>query len=244
MKVVFLRTCLTVFLSLVSINSSANLIKPGMMDDFEDGTTRSWVKGPKASSGQSPKNLSLMDESNRYLQVESYGAGEKDRDVASRLVFFNEKQWAGDYSEIGAISMKLKAESATEEFLFMRLAFYDDKASGSYTRFVSRNPFVLSTDGKWHDALFNLEEDDFSRFRGERDWSDVLQNVTQLRILSNKDEARAWGVDKIAASLSVDDITALPKTSITTVPLPSGLILLLSALYGLFAARPGRKLIK
>lgn len=212
----------------------ANIIQPGMVDNFENGTTNSWVKGPQASSDLAPKNLANADESNRFLQVKSYGPGRLDRDVSSRMVFFNEKQWAGDYSSINSLSIDMKAESSTEEYLYMRLAIFDTAASGSYSRYVSTEYQKLVADGQWHNITLSLEADDLTRFRGEETASDVLKNVSQLRFLSHEDSAIAWGVDKISAKLIMDNITAMPYSQAAPVPIPASFWLMASAMTGLF----------
>jgi len=215
--------------------ASAVVVLPGMIDDFETGTTMSWVKGSSPRSDASalpPINLANGDESNRFLEVHSHG-GIPDpfyRDAHSRMVFFNEAQWAGDYSQIGSISMKMKAVSA--ENLYMRLAIYDSGPDRVYSRYVSSVPTVLAADGKWHDISLSLAVTDLSRFRGERTAEEVLSDVSHLRILSSMDYADAWGVDKILATLGVDDITAVAiSTPVTTVPVPAAIWFMFSALF-------------
>lgn len=241
-----MRSIYVVFLSLVYFcvgisTASAVVVMPGMIDDFETGTTMSWIKGSSPRSDASslpPINLANGDESNRYLEVHSHG-GIPDplyRDAHSRMVFFNEAQWAGDYSQIGSISMKMKAVST--EDLYMRLAIYDSGPDRVYSRYVSSAPTILTADGEWHEISLSLAAEDLSRFRGERTAEEVLTDVAHLRILSSKDYAEAWGVDKISATLGIDDITAIAKSAsvtptVTTVPVPAAIWFMVSALLGL-----------
>ncbi len=219
--------------------AQAAIIQPGMSDNFEDGTSASWVKGSSPSKNSAhlpPVNLANDDESNRYLHVTSVGGSsdESGREAHSRMVFFNEQQWTGDFSQISAISMKLKAESTLEDALYMRLAIYDDKANGAYTRYVTSEAQIVNTDGLWHSIVLSLLPQDLTRFRGERTAQEVLSNVTHFRVLSNKDAASAWAVDKVAASLSIDDITAVGfTTQPNPVPLPASFWLFISAMLGL-----------
>ncbi len=230
------------FLCVNAITSAqAAIIQPGMTDDFEDGTTASWVKGSspaKNASSLPPVNIANDDDSNRFLHVTSIGGspGESSREAHSRLVFFNEQQWTGDFSQISAISLRLKAESASETELYMRLAVYDDKSSGSYSRYVSSDSQTVKTDGLWHTIVLSLLPDDLTRFRGERSAQDVLSSVTHLRLLSNKDEATAWMVDKIAATVSIDDITAIGFAT-APVPVPAAAWVFISALGMTLAGR-------
>lgn len=224
--------CLSALL-LCSMTVSATVILPGMMDDFENGTTDSWVRGPLGGSNLAPINLANVDESNRYLKVQSYG-GEPNQEAGSRMVFFNENQWAGDYSAIGSISISMKAESLTEESLYMRLAIYDMATSGVYSRYVSSDAQQLKADGEWHIITLSLLAEDLTRFRGEESATDVLTNVSHLRILSSQDNISGWGVDKISATLSLDNITAvsIPET-VSQVPVPASIWLMLSGLLAL-----------
>jgi hypothetical protein len=211
---------------------SAKVIVPGMLDDFENGTTNSWVKGPKANSALAPKNIANEDESNRFLEIKSYGEGLVERDAGSRMVFFNKKQWAGDYTNIGSISINMRAESTTEDYLYMRLAIFDTAAFGTYSRYVSSTSQQLKADGKWHLINLSLAAEDLTRFRGDQSATDVLKNVSQLRFLSSKDDVAAWGVDKISATLAVDNIIA-----VAAVPVPATIWLMLSGMITLFGMR-------
>ena len=238
MKNVKLHNIYLLVLVFWGTNLSANVIYPGMIDDFEDGTTNSWVKGPEAGSDLAPKNLANSDESNRYLEVKSYGAGENSRDAGSRMVFFNESQWAGDYTGIGSISLTMKAYSSTEEALYMRLAIFDNAPSGDYSRYVSTTSQQLLADDKWHTISLSLVAEDLTRYRGEQSASEVLTNVSHLRILSSENDVKGWGVDKISATLSIDNITATPFVSaqsaeLNAVPVPATLWFMISGLLGL-----------
>ncbi len=227
--------------------ATATVILPGMTDDFEDGTSMSWIKGsaPYKNSFLSPVNIANDDESNRYLQVRSLGGEDNPllRQPHSRMVLFNEKQWAGDYSQVTALQMRMKAEADAP--LYMRLAIYDNNPD-RYSRFVSLNPVLLPADGEWHWLSLSLAADDLVRFRGESSIEQVLSNVSHLRFLSSKEYAESWGVDQIKATLSIDDITAIGVDSgtVSSVPVPSAIWLMISAVLGLFglSARGNRKL--
>lgn len=225
------------FISVISLvfgvsTTYASVIQSGMIDDFENGTTQSWIKGielPKAAI-LPPRNIATADESNRYLVVQSLGGSNNPdaREAHSRMVFFNESQWAGDYKDITSITAMMKATSTTEDFLYMRLGIYDEKITGeSQSRYVSSTPQPLKADGEWHPISLSLDPEDLTRFRGVKTAEDVLKNVSQLRFLSSKEKAAVWQVDKIAATLGIDDISAvaaatgkLPKAA--AVPSPAG----------------------
>jgi hypothetical protein len=239
--------------------SSASIIQPGMIDDFEDGTTQSWIKGieiPKASI-LPPKNIANADESNRYLQVQSLGRRIADpgaRDAHSRMVVFNETDWAGDYTGITSINAMMKATSTTEDYLYMRLAIFDEDVSGiPQSRYVSSDPQLLKTDGNWHPVSLTLATEDLTRFRGQKNAEDVLKNVSHLRFLSSKDQAAAWQVDKIQATLGIDDITAMvgsmPRAAetipdVSAVPLPASVWLMISGIVGLIGMSPFKRQIQ
>jgi len=216
----------------------ASVVQSGSIDDFENGTTQSWVKGidPTKAAILPPINLANADESNRYLEVQSLGKNidpNIDRDAHSRLVFFNESEnWAGDYTGITSITADMRATSATEDYLYMRLAIFDEVLSGeSQSRYVSSAPQLLETNNDdWLTLTFSLVPEDLTRFRGEKEADEVLKNVSQLRFLSSQNDAKAWDVDKIAATLNIDNITAV---SVSAVPLPGAVWLMISGLASL-----------
>jgi hypothetical protein len=224
---------------------SASVIQSGLIDDFENGTTQSWVKGIEQSKAAilPPKNMANADESNRYLEVQSIGGTDDSaaREAHSRMVIFNESQWAGDYTGIATITASMKATSITEEYLYMRLAIFDEKVSGeSQSRYVSSNAQLLKADGSdWQTLTFSLAPKDLTQFRGEKQAEEVLKNVSQLRFLSSKNEAKAWDVDKIAATLAIDNIAA-----VTTVPLPGAAWLMISGVLGLVRMSSSKRQIQ
>lgn len=224
---------------------SASVVQPGMIDDFEDGTTQSWVKGIEQSKAAilPPTNIANADESNRYLEVQSIGGTDDPtaREAHSRMVVFNENQWVGDYTGITSITASMKASSITEEYLYMRLAIYDVKTDGnSQSRFVSSNAQLLKANGSdWLTLTFSLASEDLTRFRGEKEATDVLKNVSQLRFLSSKNEAKAWDVDKIAATLSIDNVSA-----VSAVPLPGAAWLMFSGIVGLVGMSSSKRQIQ
>ena len=220
--------------------ASANIIQAGMVDDFENGTTASWTKANRLKQAKILPPENIVDETgNRYLQIKSRGATTQDKnkeDPHSRMVFYNQSQWAGDYSAITNITARMKATSQTEDNLYMRLALFDEKVNDQpQSRYVSKAANILKTDGEWHFLSFSLNPLDLVRFRGNKSVAEVLKNVSQLRFLSSKDQAAAWQVDKVKAVLGVDDITAVAVVP-AAVPLPASLWFMLTAMAGLIKA--------
>jgi hypothetical protein len=188
-------------LSLLSVATFAS--DPANFDDFEDGTTQGWAQG--LPSGQ-PTNVAgggPGGAGDGYLQtVSSGGMG-----PASRLVVLNQMQWAGDYNGVGGeviISMMLANLGPSE--LQIRIGV---ETTGS-NRFVTTTPFILPADGVWRPASFTLSTDDMTLVGGASSLSQVLDNVTQFRVLSSP--FAAWMGEVVNGTLGMDniEITALP----------------------------------
>ncbi len=79
---------------------------------------------------------------------------------------------------------------------------------GSATRFESRAPVVLPSDGQGHRVTFDPTSADLSRISALATLNAVLANVQTLRILSAA-AGPSWQGDAIVATLGVDNITAI-----------------------------------
>ena len=95
----------------------------GQIDDFENGTTQNWTDG---GSTVPPVNVSSGGPSgvnDNFLSDPSLGGGGE----GSKMVMFNEQQWAGNYTSEGILSIKFFARAQTNN-LNLRIAF--DGAGG------------------------------------------------------------------------------------------------------------------
>ncbi len=172
----------------------------GQVDDFEDGTVMGWTEGPL--SPNPPTNqpnggpAGLGDNYLRNISSGGFGTG-------SRLVMFNQTQWAGNYLAAGVTRIDLQMANFGATTLHMRIAIQG--AVG--TRYTSTTAVALPADGIWHSASFGLTSFDLTNVLGLASLDDVLVSVNTLRILSAS-AGPAWQGDVIVASLGVDNIQA------------------------------------
>lgn len=190
-----------VLLFVVTGGAVASAIQVGQVDDFQDGTVMNWSEG--GGSPNPPANLAdsgpagTGDHALRNVSSGGNGPG-------SRMLMFNTAQWSGDYLAAGVekIDVSLKAASSSAA-LNMRIAI-----NSGVTWYASQNAFVLPNDNQWRNASFPLDASDLTLIQGTDSLQDVLQNVTQLRLLSAAQPN--FRGDQISATLFVDDIAAGP----------------------------------
>lgn len=208
-------------LAWIAISMPAWGISFGQVDDFSTTSTMDWVEG-----GPSPNPPTVVDDGagpdGGYLVNVSAGGGGE----GSRMVMMNDAQWAGNYLAAGVtrIDMQMANLGATE--MHIRIAI-----EGAGSRFGSTNAFVLPADGIWRDVSFFLSVGSMSQIEGTATLDEVLAGVEQLRLLSAS-AGPSWRGDRIAATLAVDNIAA--------VPLPAAVWLLGGALLTLVGRRSGR----
>ena len=128
---------------------------------------------------------------------------------------FNTAQWTGDYIAAGVPQIDAMMSAGTGgSALSMRIAL----EGGLGKWYASTNAVALPNDGLWHPVSFGMTAADLSLVSGAATLPTVLANVTQLRILSAQafppvgTGGKVQG-DRVAATLYVDDITAVPEPS-------------------------------
>jgi len=80
---------------------------------------------------------------------------------------------------------------------------------------ASTTGFALPADGAWHHATFPLDSADLTPINSPPPLSKILSDVGELRILESA--APALDGDSIAASVGIDNITAVPEPAMTTI---------------------------
>ena len=178
---------------------AALAITAGQVDDFEDDTLMGWDEDP--SSPNPPTNIpdggprGLGD--NYLRNTSAGGAG-----PGSRMVMFNQTQWAGNYIAAGVDGIRVGFENAGTTAVTMRLAF---QGGTSATRYATNDAFSIPPDRQWLEVEFDLGS--LFLLQGTETSDQVLANVLELRILAAANPN--WEGDAVAATLCVDNIMAL-----------------------------------
>lgn len=188
--------------SVLALPAVAHAIVSGQADDFQDGSPAGWTEGEILPSPNPPTVVfggGPAGAGDNYLEnVSAGGIG-----AGSRMVMFNNTQWAGDYLSAGVTRIEVDMANFGATPLSMRIAI----EGGPGERYGSTAAVPLPADGLWHAVTFNLTAADLSLLGGLASLNDVLANVTELRILSAA-AGPAWMGDAIAATLGADNITA------------------------------------
>ena len=204
-------------LSIIYTNS-AHAIFLGQIDDFTDGTTGNWAIG-NLSSPFAPVNISsggpfeITESPDAFLQLSSSGIS----GAGSKLVSFNINQWTGDFIGAGVTGISLYFNNTGSNPVTMRLGFF-----GADSTFSTQQGFSINPGSGWQEFSFNLTAEDVILLTGTASFAQGFANITEMRILSSA--TPAFSGDVIAATVGVDNITAIPE--------PSSIFLLLAGTAG------------
>lgn len=131
----------------------------------------------------------------RFSSSGSFGAG-------SRLAAVNRSGWTGDYNALGSfIQISFDVNNSGAENLFLRLGVARD--GSPQTRWISSSAVPITTGSGWQSVTFLISEAEMTRVLGSFSFSDTLDNVSELRIVSNDNVD--WRGDQIAASVDIDN---------------------------------------
>ncbi|MCD2259590.1 T9SS type A sorting domain-containing protein [Psychroserpens luteolus] len=189
-------------LFLIGTCSALAQVNLGQIDDFENGTTENWTDG---GSSVPPVNISSggpTGANDNYLSDPSLGGGGE----GSKMVMFNEQQWAGNYTSTGIISIKFDARAITNT-LNLRIAF--DGAGG---RICTINAVTIPAGGSWQQYTIPILASDFTTVAGGSNVAQTLSDVSTMRILSNTNPS--WQGESISAILEIDNIEASATLSV------------------------------
>ncbi len=192
----------------------AHAITAGQIDDFQDGTTQSWIGGPTTNAPDSGPN----GVGDHALSVPSFGGG----GPGSRLVTLNDSSaWTGDWTADGVTKIQLDVFNPNAFELTMRLGIAgpgDFGSSGSGNKYVTSTGIVVPAHGHWHTLQFDVTAADLAQISGT-DAAEALTGVTQFRVIHNS--ALDWRGEVVAGTFLLDNITAIPEPATATLGLGS-----------------------
>ena len=193
--------------ALAALPLTAKAIFLGQIDDFTDGSTGDWAIG-NLSSPFAPVNISSggpFDASgspDAFLQLSSSGAS----GAGSKLVSFNINQWTEDFIGAGVTGISLYFNNTGSNAVTMRLGFF-----GADSTFSTQQGFSINPGSGWQEFSFDLTADDVVLLTGSASFAEGFANIVEMRILSSANPA--FSGDLIAATVGVDNITAIPEPS-------------------------------
>jgi hypothetical protein len=117
---------------------------------------------------------------------------------------FNTAQWAGDFDDAGVTRVTGDFANFGANALYLRLTF---QGGGDGSRYSSTTANVLPPDGAWHRFAFDLTAGAMTALNGTASLSEVLSNVTSLRLLSAKSGPGFIG-DMGDSTLGIDNLRA------------------------------------
>jgi len=213
-----------VLLGLSTMGSSAQAaISLGTSDTFDQGATLGWSTG--ASSPNPPVGVATGGpggSADGYLLMTSNGSAS----AGGKLISFAGTQWLGDYVSAGVTTINLQANNFGATDLALHLSFV---GSGFVSAFTTQAIPVQAGSG-WTSLAFDIRP---AALTGN---PSALGSVTEIRLYHNPASSLSTFGPNIAASLGIDNVTAVPEPQAWLL-FGAGL-----ALVGVHAARRARTL--
>ena len=189
--------CFTFFA--FSASSLMAAINPGLLNDFESGTTEGWTSQASPTNIPSGGPAGVDD---NYLQI---GNG------LSNLGAFNLTHSGLLDSSIVAIEVDM-FRPATDPDIEMRLVLFGPGVSTS-NRWTSTNSVLVPGDGQWATYSFSVLEADLTQVVGSATYADVVADLNRI-LFRFDDGAPSIGGSSIAGTLGLDNITAAIATAV------------------------------
>lgn len=184
----------------------------GMTDTFELGADGGWTTGaaslvpPVVVAGGGPAGAA-----DGFLQLSSLGGA----GASSKLTVIAGAQWTGDYVAAGVNRITLDLNNLGATDLSLRLWLSGPLGATA----VSTSAVLLPAGSGWTHASFAL---DTSALSG--DAAAVLPGVQQLRLFHGT--SATFPGEALAATLGVDNVTAVPEPAATWLLLPGLAVLI------------------
>jgi PEP-CTERM motif len=142
-----------------------------------------------------------------YMELESTGAS----GPGSRLVVINADQWTGNYIAAGITAIEMDVRNFGSSDLTLRLLFEDPAGAPPENMAVTTVGKSLPAGSGWTHVTFSISPGDLTAING--DVTAALSGTTFFRLFHNVPAAfgPVTGPDAIAATLGVDNISAVPE---------------------------------
>lgn len=137
----------------------------GQIDDFQDGTTMSWLGGANPTNTPSGGPTGADD---KFLMLTT--------GVNNKLASYNIARWGGNYATagVGRIEADLKNYGQTD--LYIRVVLHGTNG----TRWSAKTPFVLPVGGTWTHHGVDLLATNFTITQGTGTFADTIAGLDRL----------------------------------------------------------------
>jgi hypothetical protein len=186
--------------------SSASAITLGQVDDFDSGDEANW----------GPSFVDVIPDGgpdgagDGYLRYANGGGGS-----GGKMHVRNTEQWAGDYATAGVTGISFYAINLGETNLNVRVAIGNGtggRPADDGTWYSSTTAVTLAPGSGWTLLTMDLSELTLTQVEGTESLSQLLLDVTHLRIVSSEEPANR-GTNDLGV-IGLDDITAVPEPSV------------------------------
>ncbi len=197
----------------------------GQSDTFQDGSTEGWATGTGSSTP--PVNVAANGPggaTDKYLLLTASGVF----GPGGRLVAFTGPGWDGDYVAAGITGIRMQVNNLGSTDLSLRLLFNSTSATSAFTT----DAISVVAGSGWTTIRFTVTPGALTVSPGVfTSTADVMSHVAEWRLYHSVAAGPPPAGAFIAASLGVDNVTAVPEPA-EWLSLLAGLALLA------FVARP------
>jgi hypothetical protein len=190
------KLCLIGACVVMSPMAAMAAITLGQVDTFEN-STQGWLGYALTDYVPDGGPAGTAD---GYLKITATGGSGRSGDLGA----YAPTRWSGDYVRAGVDAISMDLLNLGDIDLEMRLLFAQNNGSATSTE-----AFVLPPDGRWHHAVFGLGNIDLTVFNG--DLNSILQDAVAFQIRHQPGDPSLDGTTKVASSVGIDNVTALPE---------------------------------
>jgi hypothetical protein len=183
-------------------------ITVGQVDDFQDGTTESWLGAQVEAVADAGPNGAGDTALRASATGSPFGANGK-------LIVYNDTDaWTGSWTAAGVAQISLDVRNPNALPLVMRLAIAgpDGFMGGGGGDVHATDGIEIAADNAWHSITFDVLADDFTALTTQYpDVSLALADVTHFRVLHHPDHSFIG--EAVDADFLIDNIRTVGATT-------------------------------
>ena len=206
-----------ILLALLLFAPPASAIVFGQLDTFQDGTTNGWTNGPFAVPVTNINGGGPGGPGDRYIQVTADGSG-----AGGRLTTFNFTTWTGDFISAGITTLEIDLLNESAVPLSIRFAFKVELVQNAPGYLTA--PMLLPVGSGWQHFSISITAANVIPVNSPSPYNTFFSNIMETRIIHSVGANDVNG-DPVVGQLGIDNIHAIPETSITALA-ATGLLVL------------------